>query len=200
MAVSAIILSGGRATRMGGLDKGLIPLQGKPLIAHVIERLMPQVDEMFINANRSIDAYGAFNLAVLKDENAAFIGPLAGFSLGLKHAKNDYLLTVPCDSPMLPLDLCERLLTTLQEKDADIVVVSSKEVVHPIFSLCKKSVLPSLTQYLDHGDRKVSTWQKSLNYVEVAFNAFNEAFTNINTREQLDALEAQFNHVKAIKK
>jgi molybdopterin-guanine dinucleotide biosynthesis protein A len=191
MTITAIILSGGRATRMGGINKGLIPLQGKALIAHVIARLTPQVDEIFINANQSMDAYKAFNLPVLKDENADFIGPLAGFSLGLKQAKHDYLLTVPCDSPMLPLDLCQRLLAALKEKNADIAIASSQEIIHPIFSLCKKSVLPSLTQYLDQGDRRVSAWQKSLNYVNVEFSEFNDAFTNINTLEQLAALEAQ---------
>jgi molybdopterin-guanine dinucleotide biosynthesis protein A len=191
MTITAIILSGGRATRMGGINKGLIPLQGKALIAHVIARLTPQVDEIFINANQSMDAYKAFNLPVLKDENADFIGPLAGFNLGLKQAKHDYLLTVPCDSPMLPLDLCQRLLAALKEKNADIAIASSQEIIHPIFSLCKKSVLPSLTQYLDQGDRRVSAWQKSLNYVNVEFSEFNDAFTNINTLEQLAALEAQ---------
>jgi molybdopterin-guanine dinucleotide biosynthesis protein A len=191
MTITAIILSGGRATRMGGINKGLIPLQGKALIAHVIARLTPQVDEIFINANQSMDAYKAFNLPVLKDENADFIGPLAGFSLGLKQAKHDYLLTVPCDSPMLPLDLCQRLLAALKEKNADIAIASSQEIIHPIFSLCKKSVLPSLTQYLDQGDRRVSAWQKSLKYVNVEFSEFNDAFTNINTLEQLAALETQ---------
>ena len=109
MHISAIILSGGRATRMNGVDKGLVQLQQKPLIAHVIELLAPQADEIFINANREILQYEAFGLPVLKDENEEFIGPLAGFSLGLQHAKHDYVLTVPCDSPLLPLDLAERL-------------------------------------------------------------------------------------------
>ena len=89
MPISAIILSGGRATRMNGVDKGLVLLQNKPLIAHVIERLKPQVDEIFINANREIATYEAFGLPVLQDENAEFIGPLAGFSLGLQHAKHE---------------------------------------------------------------------------------------------------------------
>ena len=105
--LSAIILSGGRATRMNGVDKGLVLLQQKPLIAHVIARLKPQVGEILINANREIAAYEAFGLPVLKDENEEFIGPLAGFSLGLQQAKHDYVLTAPCDSPLLPLDLAD---------------------------------------------------------------------------------------------
>ena len=89
---------------MNCVDKGLVLLQKKPLIAHIIARLKPQVDETFINANREIEQYRVFGLPVLKDENGEFIGPLAGFCVGLQHAKHDYVLTVPCDSPLLPLN------------------------------------------------------------------------------------------------
>jgi molybdenum cofactor guanylyltransferase len=192
--ISALILSGGRATRMNGVDKGLVLLQQKPLIAHVIARLQPQVDEIFINANREITTYEAFGLPVLKDENdqetlEKFIGPLAGFELGLKHAKHDYVLTVPCDSPILPLDLVERLYNGMAANRADIAVASSDNNTHPVFCLMKKSVLPSLTDYLANGERKVSTWQKSQKYMEVDFSDCNEAFVNLNTFEDLAALE-----------
>ncbi len=187
--ISAIILSGGRATRMGGADKGLVALQKNPLIAHVIKRLKPQVDEILINANREITAYEAFGLPVLKDENDDFLGPLAGFLLGLKHAKHDYVLTVPCDSPLLPLDLAERLLNGMAEARADIAVASSDGDTHPVFCLMKKSVLPSLMEYLANGERKVSTWQKNQKYIEVNFSDCSGAFTNLNTFEELKALE-----------
>jgi molybdopterin-guanine dinucleotide biosynthesis protein A len=197
MAISAIILSGGRATRMNGVDKGLVPLQSKPLIAHVIARLQPQVDEIFINANREIAQYAAFGLPVLQDENEEFIGtyigPLAGFSLGLQHAKHDYVLTVPCDSPLLPLDLLERLYNSMAASRMDIAVASSVQNTHPVFCLMKKSVLPSLLAYIESGERKVSTWQKSLKYVEVDFSDCDEAFTNLNTFEDLAALELKLN-------
>jgi molybdopterin-guanine dinucleotide biosynthesis protein A len=189
MFISTIILSGGRATRMGGVDKGLLLLQQKPLIAHVIERLKTQVDEILINANREIATYQAFGYPVLQDEVAEFLGPLAGFSLGLQHAKHEYILTVPCDSPLLPLDLAQRLLNGMTEARADIAVASSDENAHPVFCLMKKSVLPSLTDYLASGERKVSTWQKSQKHVKVDFNDCSEAFTNLNTFEDLAALE-----------
>jgi molybdopterin-guanine dinucleotide biosynthesis protein A len=189
MTISAIILSGGRATRMNGADKGLVALQQKPLIQHVIKRLTPQVDEILINANREIEQYQAFGYTVLLDEVEDFLGPLAGLSLGLQHAKYDNVLTVPCDSPLLPLDLAKRLMTALLEHDADIAVASSEDNTHPVFSLCKKSVLPSLTAYLEQGERRVSTWQKSQKYIEVDFSDCNEAFTNLNTFEDLTALE-----------
>lgn len=190
MSISAIILAGGRATRMGGADKGLVQLQGKPLVQHVIERIRPQVDEIIINANREISAYQAFGYSILPDEQGDFIGPLAGFSLGLKHAQHDYLLTVPCDSPLLPLDLAPRLMKALIEKEADIAVAKCHEETHPVFSLCKKTALPSLTNYLQAGERKVSTWQKSLKYIEVIFDDCSDAFINLNTTLDIMALES----------
>ena len=186
--ISAIILSGGRAARMGGTDKGLVLLNNKPFIQYVIERLTPQVDEILINANREIPQYQAFNFPTFQDDNPDFIGPLAGFSLGLQHGKHDYLLTVPCDSPLIPTDLTDRLLNAMLEKSADIAVARSGGHAHPVFCLMKKSVLPSLIKYIEHGERKVSTWQKSLNYIEVLFNDCDEAFVNLNTFEELEAL------------
>lgn len=202
MLISAIILSGGRATRMNGVDKGLVLLQNKPLIQHVIARLKPQVDEILINANREIAAYETFGLPVLKDighqdENAEFIGtyigPLAGFKLGLQYAKHDYVLTVPCDSPLLPVDLAHRLLNSLVLTKSEVAVASSDGNTHPVFCLIKKSVLPSLTEYLASGERKVSTWQKSQQCVEVDFSDCADAFTNLNTFEDLKALELSLN-------
>ncbi len=192
--ISSIILSGGRATRMRGVDKGLVILQQKLLIQHVIEHLTPQIDEILINANREIAQYQTFGLPVFQDVHADFIGPLAGFSLGLQHAKHDYLLTVPCDSPLLPHDLAQRLLEALITQNADIAVASSEGNTHPVFCLCKKNVLPSLTAYLANGERRVSSWQKSLAYTEVDFSDCSDAFINLNTFEDLAALELKLRH------
>lgn len=189
MSISALILSGGRATRMNGVDKGLVHLQQKPLIQHVIERLTSQADEILINANREFPTYKAFGYCVLQDEVEDFPGPLAGFSLGLQHAKHKYLLTVPCDSPLLPLNLATRLLTALIENNADIAVAVSDGKTHPVFSLCKRTLLPSLTEYLQQGERRVSAWQKIQHYIEVDFSDCHEAFTNLNTLDDLAALE-----------
>jgi molybdopterin-guanine dinucleotide biosynthesis protein A len=194
MAISSIILSGGRATRMGGVDKGLVQLQQKPLIQHVIDRIRPQVDEIIINANREIEQYLTLGYPVLQDEvsqdgSPDFIGPLAGMRLGLKHAQHDYLLTAPCDSPLLPLDLAPRMLASLLKNNTDIAVATSDGDTHPVFCLCKKSVLKSLEDYLANGGRKVSTWQKSQKYIEVDFSDCNDAFVNLNTLEDLVALE-----------
>ena len=174
---------------MGGVDKGLISLQNKRLISHVISRLQPQADEIFINANREIAQYETFGYKVLQDENQDFSGPLAGILLGLKHAKHELVLSVPCDSPLLPLDLAQRLLNGMLERHADIAVASSDGSAHPVFCLCKKSVLSSLVDFLDDGERKVSAWQKSQAYCEVDFSDCNNAFVNLNTLEELRELE-----------
>lgn len=176
---------------MGGLDKGLVLFQQKPLIAHVIARLTPQVDEIIINANRELETYQALGYQVLQDETTDFAGPLAGMQLGLKYANKDYVLTVPCDSPLLPLDLVSRLQAALIEHHADIAIVSSDGNTHPVFCLCKKSVLPTLNNYLNYGGRKVSAWQQSLNHVYVDFSDCAEAFTNLNTQQDLTDFEAK---------
>lgn len=188
MAISSIILAGGRATRMGGIDKGLVPLQNKPLIQHVIERLSAQVDEIIINANREINQYQSLGYAVWQDEIADFLGPLAGINLGLKHAKYDYLLTVPCDSPLLPLDLTARLMAGLIENNADIAVAACNGESQPVFCLCKKSVAKSLDDYLSNGGRKVSIWQNSQKTIKVDFSDSSDAFVNLNTFAELVAL------------
>lgn len=194
MPVTAIILSGGLATRMGGIDKGLVELDGKPLVQHVIERLSKQTEEILINANREIVQYQRFGYPVLQDETADFIGPLAGFSLGLQQARHEYLLTVPCDSPLIPVDLSQRLLAALTSQNADIAVATSEGDAHPVFSLCKRTTLPSLTAYLAQGGRKVSAWQKQQTYIEVDFSDQAEAFINLNTLHELDALALKLNH------
>lgn len=192
--ISGIILAGGKATRMGGSDKGLMPLAGQTMVSHVIARIKPQVDELFINANREVARYQHFDLPVLTDQHAKFIGPLAGFQLGLKHAQHDYVLTVPCDAPLVDEQLADRLLAALQEHDVDIVVAKSDGHTHPVFCLCKKSALTSLETFIDQGNRKVSLWQKSLSYFELDMSAPNadgmtESFININTTETLAFVE-----------
>ena len=188
-SISSIILAGGRATRMGGVDKGLISLQNQPLIQHVINRLQPQVDEILINANREISQYEAFGYDVLQDENQDFAGPLAGVLLGLKHAKHDLVLAVPCDSPLLPLDLAQRLYSGMLENRMDIAVASNDGNALPVFCLMKKSVLPNLVDFLNAGERKVSAWQKSQKYIKVDFSDCADAFVNLNTPQDLADLE-----------
>lgn len=191
MQVSGMILCGGLGTRMGGIDKGMVPLNQKPLVQHVIERLTPQVDEVLINANREIPNYQALGNPVYQDDVAGYIGPLAGFLIGMQHAKYDYLLTAPCDSPLIPIDLTQRLLANLIAQNAEVAVACSDGNAHPVFCLCKANLLKSLQEYVRQGGRKVSAWQKSLTYIEVDFSDQSDAFLNLNTPADLTILEVK---------
>lgn len=187
--ITGVILAGGRGTRMGGVDKGLKPLRGKPMMEWVIERFAPQVDEVLINANQNASAYAAFGYRVIADDIAGFAGPLAGLQRGLAEARHELVATVPCDSPFLPLDLIARLRSALERHGAEIAVARTGDQPHPVFCLCRKSVLDGLTGFLAGGGRKIDAWYAGLNAVEVRFDDQPAAFSNINTEEELRAFE-----------
>ena len=187
--VTGIVLAGGQGSRMGGVDKGLQLFRGKPMAAHVVERLAPQVDELLINANRNPEAYAQFGHRVIADEIEGFAGPLAGFERGLAHAKGDLVVTVPCDSPFLPADLVARLREALEGEQAELAVAKTGEQEHPVFSLMRRSVHASLRDFLAGGQRKIDRWYGALHVVLVSFDDEADAFLNINTREELASLE-----------
>ena len=187
--ISGLVLAGGQGSRMGGVDKGLQPFRGKPMVAHVLERLQPQVDEVLVNANRNVEEYARFGHRVIADEIAGFAGPLAGFERGLAHARGELLVTVPCDSPFLPTDLVARLASALEGDGAQLAVAKTGDQAHPVFCLMRREVLASLRVFLGSGQRKIDRWYSSLRVVEVPFDHEAEAFLNINTREELASLE-----------
>lgn len=189
MKVTGIVLAGGMGRRMGGVDKGLVPFQGKPLVAHVLERLRPQVDDILVNANRETDTYAKFGYPVVSDAIGGFAGPLAGLHCGMTAATTELVATVPCDSPFLPADLIARLLKALQENDADLAVAKTGDQPHPVFCLCRKALLPNLTAFLENGGRKIDFWYAGVRTVEVAFDDEEQAFANINTPEELSCLK-----------
>lgn len=192
--ITGLILAGGRAQRMGGIDKGLIPFHQKPLIESTISRLQAQVGSIVINANRNITKYSAYGYPVMMDETPDFSGPLAGFAVGLKACKTPYLLTTPCDSPLLPTDLGLKLAGELERGDFQLVYASSKEAdgkiwSQPVFSLMRTDVQDSLNAFLLKGDFKIDRWFKELKSSTVVFDEDN-AFANVNTPEELQSLEA----------
>jgi molybdopterin-guanine dinucleotide biosynthesis protein A len=174
---------------MGGIDKGLQPFRGRPMVAHVVERLYSQVDELLINANRNLDEYARFGHRVIADEIAGFAGPLAGFERGLAHAHGRLVMTAPCDSPFLPQDLVARLRAALEANRADLAVAKTGDQAHPVFSLMRRDVHASLVDFLGSGQRKIDKWYAALRVVEVPFDDEAQAFLNINTREELSDLE-----------
>ncbi len=183
--VTGIVLAGGQGRRMGGVDKGLQLLHGKPMVAAVLARLAPQVDEILINANQNLEAYAKFGHRVVPDAIGGFAGPLAGLHAGLGAARHSLALTAPCDSPFLPLDLFSRLKAAM--KDHDLAVAKTGDQPHPVFSLVRITVLDHLSKFLSSGGRKIDAWYASLKVVEVQFDDEADAFRNINTRDELNS-------------
>ena len=184
--ITGILLAGGQGRRMGGVDKGLQLLRGKPMAQHVIERFAPQVDELLINANQNIEQYQSLGYRVIPDAIGGFVGPLAGLHRGLSEAAHPLVVTAPCDSPFLPLDLVAKLHAALDQQNAELAVARTGDQPHPVFCLCRKSVLPSLTAFLESGGRKIDWWYAQLKVADVDF-VDEAAFRNINTREELSA-------------
>jgi molybdopterin-guanine dinucleotide biosynthesis protein A len=182
-AVSGVVLAGGQGRRMGGVDKGLQPLRGKPMVGWVLARMKSQVEEIIINANQNLEVYRAFGYRVVADEIGGFAGPLAGLHAGLSAAAYPLVATVPCDSPFLPADLVARLKNALGDKD--LAVAKTGEQPHPVFVLLRTGLKRNLEAFLEQGGRKIDAWYGSLRTVEVSFDDEAEAFRNINTLEEL---------------
>lgn len=187
--ITGVILAGGQGRRMGGVDKGLKELRGKPMVQWVLERLAPQVAEILINANQNIDNYQRLGYRTIPDAISGFAGPLAGLQRGLTEALHPLVATVPCDSPFLPEDLIARLHAALDATNADVAVARTGDQPHPVFCLCRKSVLPGLSAFLERGGRKIDAWYAALNVTEVSFDDEAAAFSNINTETELQDFE-----------
>lgn len=188
--ITGVVLAGGLGRRMGGTDKGLQELDGRPMVSWVIERFGPQVDELFVNVNQNAERYAAFGYPVVPDAIAGFAGPLAGLHAALAAATHPLVATVPCDSPFLPADLVSRLHSALVASQAQFAVARTFDQPHPVFCLCRRELLPHLESYLGRGERRFEGWYSTLRVVEVSFDDEAAAFENINTREDLARLSS----------
>jgi molybdenum cofactor guanylyltransferase len=188
-SVTGLILAGGKGSRMGNVDKGLQTFRGRRLVDHVYERLAPQVGGVIINANQNQEVYRTFGVRVVSDAVGGFAGPLAGMHAGLSVSKRPFLASVPCDSPFLAEDLIARLYARIDETGAELAVARTGDQPHPVFSLMRRGVLDHLSAFLKDGGRKIDAWYASLNVVEVAFDDEAEAFSNINTLDELASYE-----------
>lgn len=192
--VTGLILAGGMGSRMGGVDKGLQKYAGLPMALHVLNRLEPQVGTLMINANRHLDEYRQFGVPVCSDAIAGYAGPLAGIQAGLMQCGTDYLVSAPCDSPLLPHDLVPRLTDALERHTADAAVAvtghSPDRRRHPVFMLVRASLRDSLAAYLNEGGRKVGGWLASLHCIDTHFDD-EAAFVNVNSPQDLEAMTAQ---------
>jgi len=188
LPVTGVILAGGLGRRMGGADKGLQLLGGKPLVAWVLERLLPQVQELLINANRNVAAYSALGYRVIPDVDGEQSGPLAGVQRGLMEASCEIVVTVPCDAPRFPVDLVRKLSEPLLDKNVDLAVARSGNRLQPVFCMARRSLLPQLTAFIEDGGRKVDAWFATLRTATVDFHS-EAGFSNVNTLEDLRRLE-----------
>ncbi|HEY8360549.1 MAG TPA: molybdenum cofactor guanylyltransferase MobA [Ramlibacter sp.] len=195
--ITGVILAGGRGSRMGGADKGLQNFRGVPLALHTMLRLAPQVGEVMVNANRNLSAYESFGVPVWPDGQADYAGPLAGFLTGLEQCETDYLVTVPCDTPLFPQDLVARLAEALEREGADIAMAAAREEdgqlrPQPVFSLLRRELMESLVKFTHGGGRKIDAWTAQHRTVLVGFDQPGDApsaFFNANTLAELHRLE-----------
>ncbi|MBS3912269.1 MAG: molybdenum cofactor guanylyltransferase MobA [Hydrogenophaga sp.] len=199
--ITAIVLAGGRGSRMGGVDKGLQNFHGTPLALHTVLRLQMQqgglVGELMINANRNLSAYEAFGAPVWPDTLSDYAGPLAGFMTGLERCETPYLLTVPCDTPLFPFDLAQRLAQAFENETTEIAMAAALEEdgqlrAQPVFCLMRVGLLESLVAFIQAGGRKIDGWTDQHMTVLVPFNLPGDdarAFCNTNTLAELHALE-----------
>ena len=194
--ITGLILAGGRGSRMGGVDKGLVPLNGRPMIEHVATRLQPQVGRLLINANRNHERYAALGFPVIPDLLGGFLGPLAGMAAGMRAATTPYVVTAPCDSPLIGIDLVARLAAALTGNHADIAVAHDGERPHPVFLLVRRDLVSDLMEFLATGGRKIDRWFARHRVAFADFRDAPEAFINVNSAGDCAALEAQLAEIE----
>ncbi|MFI3246772.1 MAG: molybdenum cofactor guanylyltransferase MobA [Ferrimonas sp.] len=189
--LTLVILAGGQASRMHGIDKGLITVAGQPMVQHVLTRLAADTRPTVLISNRNQAQYQALGHPVYADEIPDYAGPLAGICRGLQVATTPFVLVVPCDTPCLPVDLAERMLAQQQQDQADIVIACDEQQNHPVIMLLRRELRDSLEQFLASGERKVIRWCQQHHLVFCKFAGQATAFANINTPEQQQLLEQQ---------
>lgn len=189
--ITGVILAGGQARRMGGTDKGLVELAGRPMIEYVLQSLEPQVHAILINANRNLDRYRRYGHPVIPDRDGDYSGPLAGMCSAMAAAHTPFVVTAPCDSPLLPFDLTARLLAALQDQHAELAVAHDGERLQPVFALLPVALRPSLEQALAAHERKIDRWYARHNVATADFSDRKHAFRNVNTPEDLTSLAEQ---------
>ncbi len=183
--ITGLILAGGLARRMGGTDKGLVTLEGRPMISYIINALSPQVDSILINANRNISAYKEYGYDVISDDIDDFQGPLAGMASGLRHCQTEYIATVPCDGPLLPENYVDILMQSAADANSQISVAFNGSRLQPVYALIHRDLLEDLNEYLTAGERKIDRWYDKHQFAKANFSSTADMFTNINTPEDL---------------
>lgn len=182
--VGAVILAGGLARRMGGVDKGLVELAGQPMIRYTLDTLRPLVDSIVINANRNLEQYQQFGVPVVSDTLSGHQGPLAGLSAGMDELQSDYIVMCPCDSPFLQAELIQALVGGCIESNADIAVPHDGDRLQPVFCVVQRRVEASLSDFLKAGERKIDRWFSNHVLFTLDAKMYAPSFLNINTLDE----------------
>ena len=197
-AVTGVVLAGGRGSRMGGRDKGLVELAGRPMVCQVLDVLAPQVDALLVNANRNAAQYRQLGYEVIADRDGNYQGPLAGMLSGLRAARTPWAVFAPCDAPLTPVDLVARLGAARRRDDAELAVACDGVRLQPVFCLLATALADSIEAFLAGGERKIDRWfaqhkMASADFPEASadFPQGATLFANINTPDELAWAEEQ---------
>ncbi len=191
--ITGVVLAGGRARRMGGRDKGLVEIDGTPMVVFTVNALKAQTAAVIINANRNIDCYRALcDCRVVPDSVGDFAGPLAGMAAAMEAVNSSYILTAPCDSPLVARDLGQRLFEALKREDAELAVAHDGERMQPVFALVHTDLLESMLSYLRSGESKIDTWYAGHRTALADFSDETSMFLNVNTPEDRSELEERY--------
>lgn len=188
--ITGVLLAGGQARRMGGIDKGLVPLRGRPMIEYALEALRPQVGRLLINANRNLETYARYGVPVVPDSISGYQGPLAGISSALSVVETPFLLTAPCDSPLFAPDLAACLYEALAATQADLAVAHDGRRQQPVFLLLRRELAADLQAYLEGGDRKIDLWFARHRVANADLSHRPDSFVNVNDEAEQQRVEA----------
>ncbi len=195
--ITGVVLAGGRARRMGGQDKGLVEIDGRPMVVFVVEALNAQTTTVLINANRNIERYRELcKCEVVPDRVGDFAGPLAGMASAMEASQTPFILTAPCDSPLVSSELGPRLFEALQREDTELAVAHDGERMQPVFALLRRDLLDSMIAYLESGESKIDTWYAMHRTALGDFSNDASMFLNVNTPEDRSQLEGRFQQAR----
>jgi molybdenum cofactor guanylyltransferase len=186
--ITGVILAGGRGRRMGGVDKGLVPFAGRPMIEWVMDALNPQVGALMISANRNREVYCRYGIQVVSDMDPGFKGPLAGMASAMRVARTDWILTVPCDGPLLPTDLAGRLIDAMTSGQTELAAATSGGRIQPVYALLPTGLADELKKEIASGSQKVEQWMLGRGAALADFSDQPKAFANINSMEDAERL------------
>ncbi len=183
--ITVVILAGGKGRRMGGQDKGLISYKGHDLIQHVINAISQQTQKIIINANRNQDQYKTYGFPVIADTLNDFQGPLAGFLAAMDKVETDYILTIPCDGPVISEHYMTKMKQGLENTSSELAIASDGNRMQPVYALIPVKLSRSLSRYLTEGGRKIDSWYQQHDFTLVEFTDESNFFININTPQDL---------------